>query len=37
MTTLSDFNGPLLLVGAGKMGQAMLDGSSRSLPGPCRR
>jgi pyrroline-5-carboxylate reductase len=26
MTALSDFKGPLLLVGAGKMGQAMLDG-----------
>jgi pyrroline-5-carboxylate reductase len=26
MTTLSDFKGPLLLVGAGKMGQAMLEG-----------
>jgi pyrroline-5-carboxylate reductase len=26
MTTLSDFQGLLLLVGAGKMGQAMLDG-----------
>jgi pyrroline-5-carboxylate reductase len=26
MTTLSNFKGPLLLVGAGKMGQAMLDG-----------
>ena len=26
MITLSDFPGPLLLVGAGKMGQAMLDG-----------
>jgi pyrroline-5-carboxylate reductase len=26
MTTLADFQGPLLLVGAGKMGQAMLEG-----------
>lgn len=26
MTELSDFQGPLLLVGAGKMGQAMLEG-----------
>jgi pyrroline-5-carboxylate reductase len=26
MTALSDFQGPLLLVGAGKMGQAMLEG-----------